>query len=923
MNTRLTAIVIGLLLAWSSAAPAQTKTVEQAPTPAGTLRARSQIQVPPQRMPNLVGQTFQAAQQDSRVTSLKLQLAAMRRPTADQRPGVIVDQDPSPGSAVRPGMRVTVFVAVPPDKPPDDVRGRTEVPPPRMPNLVGQLFDRAQQDSRVADLKLRLIAREQITSDRKAGTIIRHEPEPGDPVRPGSSVVAVVAVAEQQPPERGRDTVKDVEVPRVVKMQAKDGASLLARRTLNAQAQFTEASRVEPGTIVDQKPAPGTLVPQNSTVLILVARARPDPPPEDVGRMPNLSGQLFESAQRDRQVVDLKLRLIPREQITNDRRPGTIVDHEPGPGTPVKPGTPVTVFVAVPIQPPPPPTLPRMPNLVGQQFQSAQQDGRVLRFNLQLVPQSQPTANERPGVILRHDPPADSPVKPGTPVTVFVAVAPPPPPPVLYPMPDLVGRALPAAERDATVLRLQLQLNQQFDSRAGGLPNTIVRQSVPAGANVQMGDAVTVFVASGVAVPRVVQQQADAASARIAAVGLNPRRSDETSEVAPGTVLRQVPEPGVLVARGAAVAITVAVPPRVQVPNLVGRSRDEAMQELARLRLRASPVDDPGSSQPPDQVIAQVPAGGTEVVINASVRIAVATGVEVPTLTGLSTGAAQQATAELGLSFESTNQESAAAAPGQVFQQQPASGTRVARGTRVLATVAVPVLVTVPNLIGLTRQRAAVQLEDAGLRAANEPDATASARLVERQQPAANTRVARLSVVTLFVAAPASPPATPQQPPPATPLPAPIPGPVLTPPPAVQTNPPGAVPVVQPGVAQPPAQSGAGAPAVPVAVPVQPLLPPWLLSLLVAIAAIGASTYRLWWPGSSAPPPPIQATAPATPPPVVDVRPEFGDATLRLEVAGRSLIAMDVRVRVGRENAEHTLLLEDGALVVEERRVYE
>ena len=197
-------------------------------------------------------------------------------------------------------------------------------------------------------------------------------------MRPGSSVVAVVAVAEQQPPDRGRDTVKDVEVPSVVKMQAKDGASLLARRTLNAQAQFTEASRVEPGTIVDQKPAPGTLVPQNSTVLILVARARPDPPPEDVGRMPNLFGQLVESAQRDRQVVDLKLRLIPREQITNDRRPGTIVDHEPRPGAPVKPGTPVTVFVAVA---PPPPTcrvLYPMPDLVGRAFPAAERDAGVI-----------------------------------------------------------------------------------------------------------------------------------------------------------------------------------------------------------------------------------------------------------------------------------------------------------------------------------------------------------------------------------------------------------------------------------------------------------------------------------------------------------------------------------------------------------------
>ena len=474
-----------------------------------------------------------------------------------------------------------------------------------------------------------------------------------------------------------------------------------------------------------------------------------------------------------------------------------------------------------------------------------------------------------------------------------------------------------------------------------------MRQSVRPGDSVPIGQAVIVFIASGVAVPRVVQQQADAASERILAVGLNPRRTEETSELSPGTVLRQVPDPGVLVARGAAVGITVAVPPKVVIPNLVGRTRADAIQELTRLRLRANPADDEASSLPPELVVSQVPSAGTAVVVGGAVRITVATGVEVPNLSGLSADDAQRAVAERGLSFDDTAQETDAAPPGRVFQQQPASGTRVTRGSRVLATVAVAVPVLVPSVVGLPRQRAAAVLEAAGLRAGPEPDATASGRVVERQQPAANTRVARLTPVTLFVVAPPPPPVQPQ-PGPATPAPAPLPGPVLTPPPTVEPTgavagpavqpgdvqpgvaPPGVAQpgvvqpgVVQPGVVQPPAQSGGGAPAGPVAIPAQPLLPPWLLSLLVAVAAIAASTYRLWWPGSSPPAPPIQTTSPATPPPAIDVRPELGDATLRLEVSGRSLISMDVRVRVGHGGSEQVLSLEDGALVLEERRLYE
>jgi PASTA domain len=239
----------------------------------------------------------------------------------------------------------------------------------------------------------------------------------------------------------------------------------------------------------------------------------------------------------------------------------------------------------------------------------------------------------------------------------------------------------------------------------------------------------------------------------------------------------------------------------------------------------------------------------------------------------------------------------------------------VMRGSRVLATVAVAVPVVVPNVVGVTRQRAVALLNAAGLRADAAPDAAATSRLVERQQPAANTRVARLSTVALFVAAPPQLPPT-QQPEPLAPVPAPVPGPVPGPTPT-----PALVPGLVPGPAPTPVPAVQVAPSA--AVPVQPLLPPWLLTLLVALAAIGVSTFRLWWPGSSPPPPPIQAATPATPPPALAVRPERGDTSLRLEVTGRSLISMDVRIRVERGAAEQTLDVQGDALVVEERRLYE
>ena len=119
--------------------------------------------------------------------------------------------------------------------------------------------------------------------------------------------------------------------------------------------------------------------------------------------------------------------------------------------------------------------------------------------------------------------------------------------------------------------QLRLQLNQQIDARAGGLPNTIARQSVRPGS--RRPDRSGRHRLRGLRCRRCLasfNSKPTRPRTRIAAVGLNPRRSEETSDLTPGTVLRQVPEAGVLVALGASVGITVAVPRRVVIPNVVG-----------------------------------------------------------------------------------------------------------------------------------------------------------------------------------------------------------------------------------------------------------------------------------------------------------------------------------------------------------------
>src|SRR5687768_7614454 len=146
MSQRLTALVIGILLAvGGTLAAAQTKPATTALTPAqiAALRA-AQLAAQPQRMPNLVGQTFQAAQQDSRVRGLKLQLIPRERPTRNAKPGVIVGHEPAANGAVRAGMTVTVFVAVAePDAPRNPEPGAVTIPVLRVPLVEGMSLDQA------------------------------------------------------------------------------------------------------------------------------------------------------------------------------------------------------------------------------------------------------------------------------------------------------------------------------------------------------------------------------------------------------------------------------------------------------------------------------------------------------------------------------------------------------------------------------------------------------------------------------------------------------------------------------------------------------------------------------------------------------------------------------------------------------------
>ena len=135
----------------------------------------------------------------------------------------------------------------------------------------------------------------------------------------------------------------------------------------------------------------------------------------------------------------------------------------------------------------------------------------------------------------------------------------------------------------------------------------------------------------GVEVPGVVGQSLDDARAALASRGLQVEERP-VPEVAAneGMVVGQDPEPGATVERGSIVRLNVGVAevpssaPLVEVPNVKGKARKDAITELEALGLTPATEPVPRDGVTPGQVVEQEPAAGEHVVPGSQVLLGIA-----------------------------------------------------------------------------------------------------------------------------------------------------------------------------------------------------------------------------------------------------------------------------------------------------------
>ncbi|MCS7220709.1 MAG: PASTA domain-containing protein [Anaerolineae bacterium] len=228
-----------------------------------------------------------------------------------------------------------------------------------------------------------------------------------------------------------------------------------------------------------------------------------------------------------------------------------------------------------------------------------------------------------------------------------------------------------------------------------------------------------------------------------------------------GAVIAQVPiAEAEIFSHSLSVRLVVAIPERVEAPNLIGLSRDEAAAQLETVGLTLAPEVEERETQTltdHHRVAEQSPEAGERVAKGTAVRVVIwrFPHVPVPGLIGLTRDEAEATLDAAGLTLDSFIDEQPTDQPandGRVAAQEPTPGVLVPQGSAVHITVWRFPRTAVPNLIGLTQEEATAALTDAKLTldpaVGEQPtNVMADDGRVAAQEPAAGTIVLQGSTV--------------------------------------------------------------------------------------------------------------------------------------------------------------------------------
>ena len=269
-------------------------------------------------------------------------------------------------------------------------------------------------------------------------------------------------------------------------------------------------------------------------------------------------------------------------------------------------------------------TMVTIPDL--QNFLQEDAEERLTTDGLKVEVEEEMSDEVEAGRVIRTDPPAGEEVEEGSTVLLVVSSG-----PDQLQIPDVRGKTQQEAIDQLEELGLKVT-GFENDNDPDVEKGRATRTDPVAGTEVATGTEIVLYVSSGqVDVPELRNRSAAEAQQELIKLGLLADvQQVETTEYEPGIVFEQSPLPG-LVDQGSVVTLRVAkAPTTVAVPNVVGKTINEATALLQGAGLKVQQTNASSDTVESGKVISSNPSAGIQVAVGTTVTITVSTGPAAP-----------------------------------------------------------------------------------------------------------------------------------------------------------------------------------------------------------------------------------------------------------------------------------------------------
>ncbi|WP_328377867.1 Stk1 family PASTA domain-containing Ser/Thr kinase [Streptomyces sp. NBC_00440] len=204
-------------------------------------------------------------------------------------------------------------------------------------------------------------------------------------------------------------------------------------------------------------------------------------------------------------------------------------------------------------------------------------------------------------------------------------------------VPQLVGQSLDRAKESVANSKLKLTVAQRKPCDNAAKGDVCSQDPKFGGATLQQGETISVVVSTGapkIDVPNVNGDTEDEATQLLEGKGfkVNPQQVESNQEE--GKVFDQSPKGNTTAQKGSEVTIKIAKSTKIPVPDVKGRTFEDASKQLTDAGFQVSRAADQESEQPVGTVISQDPGGG-EAAKGATITLTVAKAKATPSQTAV------------------------------------------------------------------------------------------------------------------------------------------------------------------------------------------------------------------------------------------------------------------------------------------------